>query len=72
MGQRGCVKCNDLVGLCVRTSRSVAQLEIEEYGVCSKCGIIYNPFGQKPEWVLVKAEKLQSQDCLTKSEEALL
>ena len=45
---------------------------MESHGVCSKCGIIFNPFGQKPEWVLVKAEKLRNRVCLTKMEEALL
>ena len=42
------------------------------HGVCSKCGIILNPFGQKPEWVLVKAEKLRNRNCLNNMEEALV
>jgi len=45
---------------------------MESHGVCSKCGIILNPFGQKPEWVLVKAEKLRNRNCLNNMEEALV
>ena len=47
-------------------------ISMESHGVCSKCGIILNPFGQKPEWVLVKAEKLRNRNCLNNMEEALV
>jgi hypothetical protein len=45
---------------------------LEEFGICSRSGIIYNPFGQKPEWALRKAEKLRQQFCLTNAKEAML
>lgn len=41
------------------------------FGICPKTGIIYNPFGQKPQWVIIEAEKLQKKHALNKQEDAL-
>ena len=69
---------HDLGRLCVRPGRALDEPTVmtnrvlEDYGVCSKTGIILNPFGQKPEWVLQKADKLVDKHRLNKAQEALL
>jgi len=45
---------------------------LEDHGVCSKTGVIFNPFGAKPEWVTSNAEKLQNKRSLDEASEALL
>lgn len=45
---------------------------LKQYGICPKSGIILNPFGQKPEWALLLAEKIRKQNLLTKAKEAML
>jgi hypothetical protein len=59
-------------GNAILGGRGTKGSSIEEFGICSKTGIIYNPFGQKPEWALQKAEKLKQQFCLTNAKEALI